>query len=326
MLPAFTDSHVHFPTWSLARHDVRLEEADSVAAALALVAGHARRGTWIRGTGWRDAAWSDEAARRARQLRSTRSPATRRRRCGRRTTTRSGSTPPASPARAGTSTSPAASSSATPTGEPTGILREESAWRFRERYVTVTEDEWVEATREGIRVANARGVAAIHDKDGWLGAASIFGRIHEREGLSLRVWQSLPADRLPEIAALPLRARIGDDFLRLGYLKTFMDGTLGSQTALMLDGSGVQITSREELEEIIRAAAAAGWPVAVHAIGDRANRDALDAFEATQDAWQPLGLRHRIEHAQCLDPADMPAVRRARHRLLGAALPRALRP
>ena len=59
VLPAFTDSHVHFPTWSLARHDVRLEEADSVAAALALVAGHARRGTWIRGTGWRDAAWPE---------------------------------------------------------------------------------------------------------------------------------------------------------------------------------------------------------------------------------------------------------------------------
>ena len=101
-------------------------------------------------------------------------------------------------------------------------------------------------------------------------------------------------------------SRIGDDFLRLGYVKTFMDGTLGSQTALMLDGSGVQITSREELEEIIRDAAAAGWPVAVHAIGDRANRDALDAFEATRDAWQPLGLRQRIEHAQCLDPADLP--------------------
>ena len=77
-------------------------------------------------------------------------------------------------------------------GEPTGILREESAWRFRDRFVTVTEDEWVDATREGIRIANARGVAAIHDKDGWLGAASIFGRIHEQEGLSLRVWQSLP--------------------------------------------------------------------------------------------------------------------------------------
>ena len=124
---------------------------------------------------------------------------------------------------------------------------------------------------------------------------------------------------------MPLRARIGDDFLRLGYVKTFMDGTLGSQTALMLDGSGVEITSREELEEVIRAAAAVGWPVAVHAIGDRANRDALDAFEATQDAWKPLGLRHRIEHTQCLDPADLP-VRRARDRLLRAVLPCPLRP
>ena len=60
-MPAFTDSHVHFPTWSLARQDVRLEGADSVAAALALVAAHPHRGDiWIRGTGWRDAAWPDQ--------------------------------------------------------------------------------------------------------------------------------------------------------------------------------------------------------------------------------------------------------------------------
>ena len=88
-----------------------------------------------------------------------------------------------------------------------------------------------------------------------------------------------------------------------------MDGTLGSQTALLLDGTGVRITSREELEELIRVGAQAHFPVAVHAIGDRANRDALDAFEATQDVWRPLGLRHRIEHAQCLAPEDVRASR-----------------
>jgi predicted amidohydrolase YtcJ len=190
-------------------------------------------------------------------------------------------------------------------GTPTGILREESAWRFRDRFVTVSEDEWVTATREGIRLANSRGVAAIHDKDGWLGAPAVFGRIHEREGLTLRVWQSLPHDKAGELADLHLRPRLGDDFLRLGYLKAFMDGTLGSQTAWLLDGSGVVITSGEELAEIVRAGAAAGWPVAVHAIGDRANREALDAFESTRDLWQPLGLRHRIEHAQCLAPEDV---------------------
>ena len=93
--------------------------------------------------------------------------------------------------------------------------------------------------------------------------------------------------------------------LRLGYLKVFMDGTLGSQTALLLDGSGVQITSGEELAEIVRRGAEAGFPVAVHAIGDRANRDALDAFASTRDVWAPLGLRHRIEHAQLLAPEDV---------------------
>ena len=85
-----------------------------------------------------------------------------------------------------------------------------------------------------------------------------------------------------------------------------MDGTLGSQTARMLDGSGVEITSREELADIVRGAARAGFPVAVHAIGDLANRDALDAFEETREPWQPLGLRQRIEHAQLLAPEDVP--------------------
>jgi predicted amidohydrolase YtcJ len=56
----------------------------------------------------------------------------------------------------------------------------------------------------------------------------------------------------------------------------------------------------------VRRGARAGWPVGVHAIGDRANREALDAFEQTRDEWAPLGLRQRIEHAQCLAPEDRP--------------------
>ena len=67
-----------------------------------------------------------------------------------------------------------------------------------------------------------------------------------------------------------------------------------------------EITSRDELAEIIQRGARLGFPVAVHAIGDRANRDALDAFEATQEVWRPLGLRHRIEHAQFLTLEDVP--------------------
>ena len=71
-------------------------------------------------------------------------------------------------------------------------------------------------------------------------------------------------------------------------------------------GRGVRITSGEELAEIVRLGAEAGFPVAVHAIGDGANREALDAFERTRALWAPLGLRHRIEHAQLLAPEDLP--------------------
>jgi predicted amidohydrolase YtcJ len=74
----------------------------------------------------------------------------------------------------------------------------------------------------------------------------------------------------------------------------------------MLDGSGVRITSGEELAEIVLSGAEAGFPVAVHAIGDGANREALDAFERTRAVWAPLGLRHRVEHAQLLAPEDLP--------------------
>ena len=94
--------------------------------------------------------------------------------------------------------------------------------------------------------------------------------------------------------------------LRVGYLKAFMDGTLGSKTARLLDGSGVEITSGEELAEIMRARRGAGWPVAVHAIGDLANREALDAFEATRDAWAPHGPAATGSSTRsCLAPEDV---------------------
>ena len=186
-------------------------------------------------------------------------------------------------------------------GEPTGVLREESAWRFKDKHLAAPADEYVDAMRAGVKLAHARGVTCVHDKDGWLGAAGLWQRLEPQ----LRVWQSVPADRLPELRALSLRSGAGSPLLRLGYLKVFMDGTLGSRTAWMMDGSGVRITSGEELAEIVRAGAEAGWPIGVHAIGDRANRDALDAFESTRELWQPLGLRQRIEHAQCLAPEDV---------------------
>ncbi|MBA2536819.1 MAG: amidohydrolase [Actinobacteria bacterium] len=307
VVPGFTDAHVHFPQWALAQRQVRLEGTGSLEEAVARVAeaaAAAPRGRWLRGMGWRNAEWSPPVEPTKQALDQV-----------------TGEIPVALVAKDGHSLwlNSAALAQANgdlavdggvveldEAGEPTGVLREESAWRFRETYIDTTEDEWLEATRAAVRVANARGVTAIHDKDGGLGALKIWQRLRADDSLSLRVWQSLPHDRIEHLAELGVSSGFGDDLVRIGYVKVFMDGTLGSQTARLLDGSGVEITSGDEFADIVGRAARAGFPVAVHAIGDLANREALDAFEATEDEWRPRGLRQRIEHAQLLAEEDIP--------------------
>jgi hypothetical protein len=178
-------------------------------------------------------------------------------------------------------------------GRPTGVLREEAAWAFRDRHSLPGRDEQLAALRAALPQASARGVTGVHDKDGMLGCVEVVRALRAADGeLPLRVWHSLPADRVDELDA------------DVGYLKAFMDGTLGSRTARLIGGGGVEVTSRDAFEALIRRAAAARRPIAVHAIGDRAVRDALDAFAASADAWR--GLRQRIEHAQCVHPDDVP--------------------
>ena len=301
VVPGFTDSHVHFPTWSLGQRDLGLDGVGSLAEVLNLVSAHAPRAGWIRGQGWRSAEWEAQPTKEALDEVTGAVPAALWAKDLHSLWLNSAAL---ALARGDLEVEGGVVERAA-SGEPTGVLREEAAWRFRERFPSVSEDEWLEVTRAGVKLAHSRGVTAVHDKDGWVGAPEIFQRLRESGGLTLRVWQSLPYKKLPELESLGISSRFGDGFLRLGYLKVFMDGTLGSQTAWMLDGSGVRITSGDELAEIVRRAARAGWPVGVHAIGDRANREALDAFETTKDEWAPRGLRHRIEHAQCLAPEDL---------------------
>ena len=305
VLPGFTDAHVHFPTWAVARREVRLEGTATLEEALARLRGiPAPPGGWIRGRGWRSGDWSPavEPTREALDAVTGGTPTALIARDGHSLWLNSAALAHAN----GNLVVPGGVVETDARGEPTGVLREESAWHFLDRYVEPQGEDALDAMREGVRIANTRGVTAVHDKDGDSGALQLWQKLDADGSLTLRVWQSLPQERVDELAALDIRSGFGNPLLRVGYLKVFMDGTLGSQTALMLDGSGVEITSRGQLEEIVRRAAAAGFPVAVHAIGDLANRNALDAFEATCDVWQPLGLRQRIEHAQCLAREDLP--------------------
>jgi predicted amidohydrolase YtcJ len=304
VVPGLSDAHVHFPTWALARREVRLEGSASVAEVVARVRdglGSVRPGGWLRGRGWREASWPEPPTRQALDEVSGEVPVALLAQDSHSLWLNSAALAHAD----GELEVEGGVVERDSAGEPTGILREEACWTFRDRHMQTPADEYVGAMREGLRVAAARGVTAVHDKDGWIGAMRFWQTLAGEGSLSLRVWQSVPAEAVDRLAELNLRSGLGDGLLRLGYLKAFMDGTLGSQTARMLDGSGVQITSNEALVDILRRAAPAGWPVAVHAIGDLANREALDAFEETRDEWAPLGLRHRIEHAQLLAPEDV---------------------
>ena len=286
-------------------------------------AGSVRPGRWLRGRGWRSGDWSppveptrqalDEVDRRhADRAHGARLPLALAQlgRARRRPTATSRSTGGVVERRRRAASRPASCARSPPGTSATATCSHRRRVRRRDA--------------RGLQLAASRGVTAVHDKDGWLGAPRLWQRLADEGALTLRVWQSLPYDYVGRLEEIGLRAGLGDDLLRIGYLKVFMDGTLGSQTARLLDGSGVEITSREELAEIIRAGARGGWPVAVHAIGDLANREALDAFEETRDEWAPLGLRPADRARAAPRRGGHPAVRRARRRRLRPVQPRAL--
>src|SRR3954469_6242917 len=268
VLPGFTDSHVHFPTWALAQHEVRLEGTTSMDEAGARVGEALERSptsVWLRGRGWRSGDWTPpiEPTKEALDAIAPERPVALMARDSHSVWLNSAALAHAN----GDLQVPGGVVELDEHGEPTGVLREESCWHFRDAYIDISDDEYVGAMRTGLQIAASRGVTAVHDKDGWLGALRFWQRLEDEGSLCLRVWQSLPADFAGELAQVDVRSGLGGPLLKVGYLKAFMDGTLGSETARMLDGTGVEITSREQFEQYIRDAATAGFPVAVHAIG-----------------------------------------------------------
>jgi predicted amidohydrolase YtcJ len=285
VLPGFCDAHVHFLDWALARAELDLGGAASMAEALRIVGEAAAEGDgWLRGHGWLEEAWTD----------------------GRPTVealdTVTGERPVALWAHDHHTlwVNSAALRAAGQAGD--GIVRERDAWDFPLPARTPLEQS--QALRAAMAAANARGVVSVHDYQRDRGRG-LWQRLDGDRRLTLRVHMSYPAEQLDAIEAMELRTGFGSELLRVGPVKAFMDGTLGSSTAWMLDGSGMVLTSAEEMAEIARSSAAAGLSVAVHAIGDGANRAVLDALTETREAWEQVPVPPRIEHVQLIDDADL---------------------
>jgi predicted amidohydrolase YtcJ len=160
----------------------------------------------------------------------------------------------------------------------------------------------LEAQAEAHRV----GVTGVHDVEG-MSVLAAFTRLQKRGELRLRVLFHPPVTALTNLIAQGCRSGQGSDWLSIGGVKLFLDGSLGSRTAWMLDpyvGSrdrGMPITSEAEARDAMTTAAAAGIATTVHAIGDAAVRRALDLVSPLPR----LRIPHRIEHFQCVHPLDL---------------------
>ena len=211
-----------------------------------------------------------------------------------------------------------------PEGRPTGVLRENAyqlaltaydrsrASRSPQERETETRHELAVASEECLR----KGITSFQDAHSSLEEIDLFRRVAEDGKLPIRLYVMVlePND--------VLRARLGryrwiglaDDHLTVRAVKKQMDGALGAHGAWLLApyadlpaGSGLNTTTPAEIEEAARIALDHGFQLAVHAIGDRANRETLDVYaRALAQRKSPEGPRFRVEHAQLLAPEDVP--------------------
>jgi predicted amidohydrolase YtcJ len=202
------------------------------------------------------------------------------------------------------------------TKEPTGLLRDNAMGLVDRLIPATTDEEIVEAVRGALDEARQVGVTSVQDMDG--SGSTIRRKLFrhyqrlEREGtLTLRIDLRWPLGEWRALADLGVQANYGSDWVRIGGLKGFVDGSLGSSTAKMFEpfvnepgSTGVYVTPLEKLRRDITEADKAGLSIAVHAIGDRANAELLDIFAEVAKANGPRDRRFRIEHAQHVRPQD----------------------
>jgi hypothetical protein len=201
------------------------------------------------------------------------------------------------------------------TGEPTGILKDAAQDLVLRVVPPPTEREMEEALRAGLKEAARVGLTSVHDitmdADSWNG--SFTGEIEllrraELEGwLTCRFYAITPIAQWKKLAGAGISHDMGSDFLKLGAVKAFADGSLGSRTAWMfkpydddMGNSGLPMplmVPPSKMEELTRGADLAGDQICVHAIGDRAISTVLDIFERL-GGEHPAAHRFRIEHAQ----------------------------
>ena len=196
-------------------------------------------------------------------------------------------------------------------GEPTGVLKD-NAMALVARAIPAPSDAQMDARiRAAMDHVAARGVTSVHDMGDWASLAA-YRRLHAAGELKTRIYSLLPLADWERLADEVARHGVGDEWLRIGGLKGFMDGSLGSHTAAMFEpytdapeDRGFMLENPDDIAARVRGADAAGLDVAVHAIGDRAISVLLDIYAEVARRNEPRERRLRIEHAQHIAPDDI---------------------
>jgi predicted amidohydrolase YtcJ len=317
LVPGFNDAHVHFLDGSYGLLSVDLRDAADEAEFARRIGAHAGRtpaGEWILQGNWDHEAWPSKRlpTRALIDAATPRHPVFVNRLDGHMALANSlalklaGVTRDSKDPDGGTIVRDA-------NGEPTGVLKDNAQELVAKAIPEPTREQNLRAARAGLAEAARLGVTTIQDNSA-VDALPTYLELQRRGELSARfsVWRYASGALAPLLAA-GVRTGLGDDWVRLGALKILSDGSMGAGTAAFFEPyaddpatKGLLLQSVEELERMIGEADRAGFQLAVHAIGDRANTLVLDAFEKAARANGARERRFRIEHAQVVRKSDLP--------------------
>jgi predicted amidohydrolase YtcJ len=307
--PGFIDSHVHFLEGGLRLSSVQLRDAATREEFVGRIAAYASalpQGAWIIGGDWDHELWGGELPSREWIDKATpRNPVWVNRLDGHMALANSLALQAAGIT--GATRDPEGGAIVRDSrGNPTGVLKD-NAMALVARVVPETSPEAADRALEAaMKFAAANGVTSVHHMGTWADLA-VFERARQANRLRTRIYAAVPLSSWERMRDRVQQQGRGDSWLRWGLLKAFVDGSLGSHTAAFEapysdapNQRGLLVTPPGQLREWIMAADKAGLHLAVHAIGDRANRVLLEIFEAAIQTNGPRDRRFRIEHAQHL--------------------------
>jgi predicted amidohydrolase YtcJ len=320
VVPGFIDSHVHFLDGGLRLASVRLRDArrrEEFVARIKAFAATVPAGTWITGGDWDHTLWGGELPRRDWIDAATpNNPVWVNRLDG----------------HMGLANSAALTAAGMPDdqkdvdggeivrdprGRPTGLLKDNAMSLVEAKMPVLGKDLEDRALAAAMKYVAAQGVTSVHNMGTWE-ELDVFARAAARHELRTRIYAAVPLktwSRLRDAVASRQYGGDGrgDEWLRVGALKGFMDGSLGSHTAAFHQpftdapgDRGLFVNTPEDMHSWISGADKAGLHVMIHAIGDRANATVLDILERVERENGARDRRFRIEHAQHLAPADIP--------------------